>query len=98
MFKIAQDFSRTEKVTDSWFKKLEKVKQLHEGYTFTPTGDGSRKMMAEGLGLEKFKGFKDLNSFKHPLGPQGMFVDNIEIPHTVAVKRKDKKHYSEDLN
>lgn len=98
MFKIAQDYAKEFKVTDAWFKKLEKIKEMNEGFSFVPTSDGSRKVTTEGLGLEKFKGFKDLNSFKHKLGPQGMFVDNIEIPHTVIVKKKDKKHYSEELN
>ena len=50
--------------------------------------------MTEGLGLDKFKGFKDLNSSKYKLGPYDMYVDNINIPHK---KIPNVKYYSKDI-
>lgn len=94
MFKIAQDYSKTIKVTDGWLKKLNRIKNSWEGFGYTPTSDGSRKMMTEGLGLDKFKGFKDLNSSKYKLGPYDMYVDNINIPHK---KIPNVKNYSKDM-
>lgn len=84
MGKYFTNIEKVEIVDDAWFKWRDELKEANKGKTFVGENDGSKKVMYEGYGLKKFKGFKPIIPGKYG----NNFVENVSLLKSISEKDK----------